>query len=338
MEIKEALLISEINRIKEFLKANDLDYEDNITKSFYIEENDLIVATVSIFNNVIKCFAVSKEYRSENYGGILISNLINYFYENKIYHYMVYTKKEYLNTFINLGFNEIVSTSNVAILESGTPNICEYIKDLKRKIEYKFECNLDEADVCSLVMNCNPITEGHLGLIEYAASQHQYVILFLLEEDLSYFSYKERMSLVYLATLNLGNVIVVPSSNYIVSSLTFPNYFLKNNQLKNQEWAITDALIFKNYFMKYLNICMRYIGTETSNIMIDYNNALKEVLESRVKEVKRFELNNQIISASLVRKYIEDGEIDKALEYIPRACRMLFYPMAKEKYERSKNK
>ena len=90
--------------------------------------------------------------------------------------------------------------------------------------------------------------------------------------------------------------------------------------------------------MKYLNICMRYIGTETSNIMIDYNNALKKVLENNVKEVKRFELNNQIISASLVRKYIEDGEIDKALEYIPRACRMLFYPMAKEKYERSKNK
>ena len=332
MEIKQALLNSEINKIKEFLKANDLNYEDNITKSFYIEENELVVASVSIFNNVIKCFAVSKEYRSENYGGILISNVINYFYENKIYHYMVYTKKEYLNTFINLGFNEVVSTDTVVILESGTPSIKEYLVDLKKKIEYKFEANLDNCDVASLVMNCNPITEGHLGLIELASKNHQYVIIFLLEEDLSYFSYKERMTLVYLSTMHLSNVIVVPSSSYIVSSLTFPNYFLKNETLKNIEWATTDALIFKNYFMKYLNIKYRYVGTESSKIMIDYNNALKEILEDKLIEVKRFENDEQVISASLVRKYIEEGNIDKALELVPRACRMLFYPMAKEKY------
>ena len=332
MILKEALLNSEIIRIKQFLKENGLDYENNITKSFYIEENDIVVASVSIFNNVIKCFAVSKEYRSENYGGILISHIINYFYENKIYHYMVYTKKEYLNTFKNLGFNEIVSTDTVVILEAGTPNIQEYLNDLKKKIEYKFENKLDVCDVASLVMNCNPITEGHLGLIELASKNHQYLIVFLLEEDLSYFTYKERMTLVYLATLHLPNVIVVPSSSYIVSSLTFPNYFLKDETLKNKEWASTDALIFKNYFMKYLNIKYRYVGTESSKIMIDYNNVLKEILGSMLIEINRFESNGKIISASLVRKCIEDGKIDEALEYIPRSCRMLFYSMAKEKY------
>ena len=337
MEIKEALLVNEINKIKEFLKRNDLNYEENINKSFYIEENDNVVATVSIFNNVIKCFAVDKNYRSENYGGLLISNVINYFYENKVYHYMVYTKAEYINTFINLGFSEIVSTDSVAILESGTPNIVEYIQDLKSKIEFKFENLLDNADVASLVMNCNPITEGHLGLIELAAKNHQYVIVFLLEEDLSFFSYKERMTLVYLATLHLSNVIVVPSSNYIVSSLTFPNYFLKDESLKNHQWAVTDALIFKNYFMKYLNISKRYVGTETSKIMVDYNNALKEVLEDKIIEVKRFEESGQVISASLVRQYILSGDIDKALELIPQACKMLFYPMAKEKYLKQKS-
>lgn len=336
MEIKQALLNSEILKIKDFLKANDLDYEENITKSFYIEENDEIIASVSVFNNIIKCFAISKEYRSENYGGILISNVINYFYENKIYHYMVYTKKEYLNTFINLGFSEIVATDTVVILESGTPTIKEYLEELKKKIEYKFENKLDNCDVASLVVNCNPITEGHLGLIEYASKNHQYVIIFLLEEDLSYFSYKERMTLVYLATLHLPNVIVVPSSSYIVSSLTFPNYFLKDETLKNKEWAITDALIFKNYFMKCLNIKYRYVGTESSKIMIDYNNALKEILEDKLIEVKRFEKDDLVISASLVRKYIEDGDVDKSLELIPKACRMLFYPMAKEKSLRNK--
>ena len=41
------------------------------------------------------------------------------------------------------------------------------------------------------------------------------------EEDLSMFSFKERMSMLYLATSHLNNVIVIPSGEYIISSLTF---------------------------------------------------------------------------------------------------------------------
>ena len=206
-----------------------------------------------------------KQYLPVNNKLELISNVINYFYENRIYHYMVYTKTEYINTFINLGFFEVVSTDSVAILESGTPSIVEYIQDLKSKIEFKFENLLDNADVASLVMNCNPITEGHLGLIELAAKNHQYVIVFLLEEDLSFFSYKERMTLVYLATLHLSNVIVVPSSNYIVSSLTFPNYFLKDESLKDQLLGyLSEAILQRDTSGKFWSV-KSYSGHEVTD-------------------------------------------------------------------------
>ena len=332
MEIKEALLTYEIDKIKEFLLSNDLDYENNIQKSFYIEENNEICATISVYKNIIKCFAVASKYRNLNYGSILISNAINYFYENKIYHYMVYTKKVYANTFNSLGFKEIISTDNVSILEAGINSIDDYIKDLKRKIEYKFDIILEQSDLACLVVNCNPVTNGHLELIEYASKHHQYVIVFLLEEDLSLFTYKERMTLLYLAVNHLSNVLVVPSSCYIISSLTFPNYFLKNEQLKNKQWAITDALIFNNYFMKYLNISKRYIGTETNKIMKEYNETLKEILVNKIVEVDRFKLNDEVISASLVRQYINSGDIEKASSFIPNASRMIFMQIAKQKY------
>lgn len=329
MEIKEALLLSEKERIIKFLKRNELDYEDNITKTFYIEENDAILGTVSIYQNIIKCFAVDIDNRNENYGGILISKVVNYFYENKIYHYLVYTKLEYLNTFMSFGFEKIVETDTVCILEAGTPNIIEYLESLKHKIEYKFDININNADIGCLVMNCNPVTIGHLELIELAAKRHQYVLVFILEEDLSFFSYKERMTLLYLACNHLPNVVVIPSSSYIVSSLTFPNYFLRNEEMKNKEWATTDAKIFKNYFMKYLNISKRYIGTESNKMMVEYNKALKNILGNKVEEIKRYQENGIEVSASIVRKMILEGKIEEASLLVPKGSRMLFYQMAK---------
>lgn len=338
MEIKEALLISEKQKIIEFLKDNGLDFEENITKTFYIEENGFILGTISIYKNIIKCFAINPDYRNENYGGILISKVVNYFYENKIYHYLVYTKLEYLNTFISFGFNQIIATDTVCILESGTPNINEYLESLKKKIEYKFDIDINKADIGCLVMNCNPVTVGHLELIELAAKNHQYVLVFILEEDLSFFSYKERMTLLYLACNHLQNVVVIPSSSYIVSSLTFPNYFLRNEERKNKEWATTDALIFKNYFMKYLNIAKRYIGTESKKMMIEYNNTLKDILGEKVEEIKRYQENGIEVSASIVRKLILEGNIEEASLLVPKGSRLLFYQMAKsakEKYLKS---
>lgn len=331
MEIKEALLESEIKTIKLFLNGNDLLFDELIEKSFYIEENDEVLGTISIYKNIIKCFAVKKEYRSENYGGILISYILNYFYQNNINHFMVYTKLEYANLFLNSNFKEVIRTSNVIILESGSPLITDYVKDIRKKIEYHFDINVDEADIASIVVNCNPVTTGHLDLIEHIAKNHSYVIVFLLEEDLSMFTYKERMSMLYLATSYLSNVLIVPSGEYIISSLTFPNYFLKNEDLKNDEWSKTDALIFNKYFMPILNISKRYVGSETKGYMLRYNNTLKFILEDKLVEVERFKENDIDISASAVRTLIKENKIDEALKYIPNQVKTFFNIIARSK-------
>ena len=229
MEIKEALLGSEKKRIELFLNLNDLLFDKLISKTFYIEDSDKVIGTISVYNNVIKCFAVSSSYRDENLGGTLISFIVNYFYQNNINHFMVYTKVMYENLFSSLGFHSIVKTDKVVLLESGMPLIVDYIKDLKRKIAYRFQIDMEkDNDIASVVVNCNPVTLGQIELIEQMAKEHKYVIVFILEEDLSYFTYKERMALLNISTTFLPNVVVVPSSEYIISSSTFPNYFLKN--------------------------------------------------------------------------------------------------------------
>ena len=57
--------------------------------------------------------------------------------------------------------------------------------------------------------------------------------------------------------------------------------------------------------------------SETTNM---YNNVLKDVLSGEgieVVEVERSELDGRVISASYVRDYIREGELEKAFKLLP---------------------
>ena len=90
MKIKEAILDSEINKVKEFLESVDLRYDNDINYTVYIEENGEVIATISTSNNIIKGFAISSQYQGLNLGNTLISHIINYFHQNNIYYYRIY--------------------------------------------------------------------------------------------------------------------------------------------------------------------------------------------------------------------------------------------------------
>jgi len=323
--IKEAILNSEKEKVKEFLLKFDLNYENSVDLTLYIEENDEIIGTVSKENYIIKCLAVDKNHQGENLASTLVSEIISrMLYEGKTY-YQVFTKKMYLNTFLNLGFSEIISTENTCVLESSSFTIDDYLKREIKKINFYTD------DVASLVVNCNPITKGHLYLIEKACQEHDHVIVFVLEEDKSYFTFQERFSLVYLATKHLSNITILPSSHYIISSLTFPSYFMKDNTMKNEEFARIDVGIFKKYFMKYFNIKYRYVGTETDEVMQIYNKVLKEELKDNLLEFERY----NAISASKVRALINEGKVEEASLYVPDAIQSLFQKIARDKIKES---
>lgn len=327
MEIKEVKLESELNKVIEFLNSCDLLYEKGIDKTLYIEENNKIIATISKEGSTIKCLAVDKDNREDNLASTLVSAMINLMYQEGIYHIMVYTKIIYLNLFKSLGFKEIVSTDATTILETKTDSIEEVIKKIRYQIESRFNINIESEKINAIVINANPFTIGHLHLVEEARKNADYLLCFLLEEDKSFYSFKERMTLAYLATQCYENVMVIPSTKYIISNLTFPTYFLKEKDLKNHEWMLTDALIFKNYFMKLLNIRYRYVAKETDEVMVLYNNTLKEVLNDQLIEIDR--LDN--ISASKVRNLVKENKIIEALDFIPQQIKQTFRLLSLEK-------
>ena len=332
MQIKEVFLQEEKERVISFLSKLNLKYSDDITKTFYIvNESDDIVGTISCANNIIKDLGVDEAYQGENISSLLVGQMITYFRENNIFSYQVFTKPKYVSVFESFGFREIVKSDNVAMLEGGLDKIEDEINKIKKVLELNFS-PLESADLGCVVLNANPITNGHIYLIEEALKKNKNLVVFVVEEDKSVFSFKERLSLAYLATKRFNNVYVMPSSKYVVSSLTFPDYFLKNASEKAKENAIIDALIFKNYFMKYLHINKRYVGTEQDEYMKIYNNSLKEVLNDNLEIVDRLKEDSEIVSAKNVRKLFEEGKIGEALKYCPNECSLVLRSIAMVKY------
>ena len=333
MIIKEAFLQEELERIKIFLNKFSLKLDPNLTKTFYIEnDNNEIIGTISCQDYIIKDLAVDESYQSENLASLLINEILNYFRLNNIYNYQVFTKPIYKTIFISLGFKEIVSTDKVIMLEGGVSFINDKIKEINKTLTNRFGELNESCDLGCVVINGNPITNGHMHIIEEASKNHKMVVLFVVEEDKSEFTFEERFSFAYLSTMRLGNVCVIPSSKYIVSSSTFPSYFLKDENEALEQYSKIDALIFKEYFMKQLFIKKRYVGTETILKMVNYNNILKETLQDKLVIMERLQENNEVISASKVRSLLKENKIEEALLYVPREISFILRSVASSKY------
>ena len=108
--------------------------------------------------------------------------------------------------------------------------------------------------------------------------------------------------------------------------------FLKDENEVNEEYAKIDALVFKNYFMKRLFIKKRYVGEEFNLKMINYNETLKSILGDSLEVIPRYKEEEQIVSASVVRKLLKENKIDEALKYIPRENHFILRTIVKDKY------
>lgn len=318
MILKEAVLPAEKQRIAAFLSEYGLKYEQ-ADQTIYTEDNGKIVSTLSVKDYILKCLAVDPSYRNENLAATLVGEMITRLHAGGIYHYQVFTKPVYAEIFKSFGFSELTKDDKVVSLEGGEGNINDAINEMLVKMKYGLGITSpQQCDTGCVVLNGDPFTNGHLSLVEHAASAHKFVLVFVVEEEGSYFTFKERYAMAYLALKPLSRVLVLPSSKYIVSSSTFPGYFLKTVDETTEEYAKYDATVFEKYFMPALGIKKRYVGEETSDYMRLYNSALKNILKDKLEILPRFEENGQVISAKTVRGLLKEGKIEEALTYIPR--------------------
>ena len=197
-------------------------------------------------------------------------------------------------------------------------------KDFSTYLSHLEKTKKDGPAIGAVVLNANPFTLGHKYLVEYASKNSTYLHIFVVSEDESFFSAKNRYKMVEEGVGEFINVIIHHTDNYLVSSATFPSYFIDEEKSVTKIHATLDAKIFKYHIAKTLGIDKRFVGTEPNDEATRiYNETMREVFESepwpdklKLIEIPRKELNGKVISASLVRKLIKDENLEKTKDLL----------------------
>ncbi len=302
-----------LNLWKNFLKEAGLKPDASVTKTVLIWEDNAIVATASRKDNLVKCVAAAPGHQGEGLTAKLITAIQQDAFADGISHLFLYTKPENHMFFSSLFFYPVAQTDKVLLMENEKNGIKTFLD--------KMSAENVEGTIGSAVMNCNPFTLGHRYLIETAAKTCDHLYVFAVSEDKSEFSYADRLEMIKRGTAHIQNVTVLPTGPYLVSSASFPDYFLKDRENLEEVHCLLDVEIFTKYYAPKFGITKRYVGTEPLSFATDcYNTALKQNLPKHgieLVEIPRLESEGLPVSASRVRSLISSGEKEALNNLLP---------------------
>ncbi|MCI5642494.1 MAG: [citrate (pro-3S)-lyase] ligase [Peptoniphilus sp.] len=311
IEYKEVMHF-EKKEVEKFLKRFDIDYEKDVEYTIIAVDGDKIVGTGSSSGRVLKCFAIDENYQGMGITNAIITRLLNHQYEVGNKHLFIFTKPKNIKIFSDFGFSLVEETEDVALLDNKIEKLHCILKNIS-----------DNRESGAMVINANPMTKGHLYLIETARKFTDLLHIFMVEEDGSTFPYEFRYKIVKEEVDKFDDVILHPGNDYIISKNTFPTYFYKDEKTILKAYSELDTKIFGRYFAKALNIKKRFVGTEDLDIVTkNYNDTMKKILPNygvELVEIDRLKSDEEVISASKVRKLLKEGNFEEAYKYLPAA-------------------
>lgn len=335
-------------RIEAFLKRNGLRFDDMHYYAAVTDDDGEMIAGGGLKGNVIKCVAVDDAHKGEAIANTLISHLIAHANEEGHSNVMLFTKPKNRQLFESLSFRLLAEAPEAVLMETGIGGLGDTVEALKKikeegevckennqecKEEEKTNLNITTPQHLNpstpqplttttplrgvVVMNCNPFTLGHRYLIEQAAKQVERLFVMVVREDCSLFAYAERKAMVEQGVAHLKNVTVIDGSEYAISQATFPTYFLKRLDDAADTQMLLDLDLFRRHIAPALGTTVRFVGTEpTDRLTRRYNQLMHEVLAD-VRETARLEKKGNVVSASRVRKAMEQGDMSTIRQLVP---------------------
>ena len=266
------------------------------TVGIYEEDGEELLATGSLVGSMLQMLAVDPDRQGEDLLAKLVTHLLREAFQQGICQVYLFTRYEKQAFFQGLGFSLVADVpGKAALLEWGQEGIQTYCRRLRAQVPPA------EGSTGALVMNCNPFTLGHRYLIEQAANLCDRVVVLAVEED-------------------LPKVTVIPGGRYVISSLTFPSYFTKAQELAEVQ-ASLDAEVFRRHLVPALGIQYRFLGTEPlSPVTQLYNQVVTRTLEPAgvsVRLIPRLEVEGEPVSASRVRALLGEGRMEAIRPLVP---------------------
>ena len=301
-------------QIDALLRQEGIERDANLDYIAAMYDDDYrVIATGSCFGNTLRCFAVDHGHQGEGLLNEIITHLMDMQCSRGHTHLFLYTKPGTAKFFGDLGFYEIARVPDrLVFMENRRDGFSSYLNGLAKTKR--------DGTSAAVIMNANPFTLGHQYLAEQAAAACDTLHLFVVSEDASLVPAAVRKRLVQEGTAHLSNVVLHDCGPYIISSATFPSYFLKDRETVIESQARLDLTVFSR-IAQTLGITVRFVGEEpASQVTGIYNRVMQEALPGfgvRCVVLPRREAGGKPISASTVRLCLQNGDLESLRALVP---------------------
>ncbi len=302
-----------------FLAGFELTVPEKPDLCLGIYEGGSLIGCGFLKGNMLQGLAVDERYQGQGLSGQLVTELIRRANLRGIRQLTVITKPAMAEKLSSLGLRMVAAAEPyAAMLEYGSGGARRFMEQLKKTAAE------NPGPSAALVINGNPFTNGHYWLAKQASAENERVYVLIVQEDRSEFTFEERFAMASESLREFDNVTVIPSGPYVVSSLTFPSYFTKEENLAAAHTAL-DAEVFGSVYVPALQIRKRYLGTEPASAVTRvYNETLKKRLPKygvQVEELPRLTAGTHAVSASDVRELLREEKYGEAWKLVPEASR-----------------
>jgi len=304
-----------LKQMDALLQQEGIERDKNLDYMAGLFDDDYnLVATGSCFKNTLRCFAVDHKHQGEGLLNEIVSHLVAYEYERGNLELFLYTKVNSAKFFGDIGFYEIARVEDKLVFMENRKN---GFQSFLQNLIYNKPSG---SKAGAVVMNANPFTLGHKYLLEKAAAACDVLHVFVVAEEASPIPFSVRYELVKTGSSHLKNLIYHSSGNYIISSATFPSYFLKDSRLVIESQAKLDIKVFTQ-IAKALSITERFVGEEPfSEVTSIYNNIMAQELPKagiNCRVIQRKTGADGPISASRVRQALKEGRLSDIKNVVP---------------------
>ena len=305
-----------LEEVKAFLAGQGLAWEKDVSYTVLLRDGEgRLTATASLQEDVVKCVAVAEDRRGEGLTATVLTAVRREALRRGKRHLFLYTKPENRAQFTGLGFYEVARTDRALLMEDRRGGFAAWAEGIRR--------GEASGTIGAVVLNANPMTLGHRYLIEEAAKQCDFLYLLVVSEDRSAVPAAHRRAIVAEATADLPHAAVAGTDRYLISSATFPAYFLKERGDAGAVWTDLDIAVFLK-LAAALGITRRFVGSEPfCPVTAAYNAAMAAALPRggvELVELPRLERDHTPVSATEVRRLLSQGRWREIRPLVPEAA------------------
>ena len=305
---------ADIDAARALIEAEGLQFEERYDDLVGVFEAGEMTGCGARLGRVLKMLVVHPEHRGGAVLGEIITELMRRDCGRQSGCYFIFTKPCAIQSFERLNFRLLVqhSPSRIGLLENRNG-----LHQFLRRQAALARSGRNGA----VVINSDPFSRGHQHLIESAAPQVERLYVFIPSDGDFAFPVDVRVMLARRGLSHLDNVTVVESGPYVLSDATFPGYFLKPGQSKDELRLEMDMALFAQHLAPFFHIDARFVGAEPLDPIARAHSRIMETCLAehgiRLVQIARAKVGDLWINTRHIRQAISDADIERIRDFVP---------------------